>query len=77
MIDKAKNHTYIITINYFVRDNEGKLINQQRTFTSNHSITSNYFRKWLDEKLNTISDFAFMDEEYGTQYTVPIEDYCK
>lgn len=77
MIDKSKNHTYIITIHYFILNGEGVLKRQFKTFTSNHGIMSKPFKDFLDEKIKTIKGFHCLDEEWGEQYTVPLSDFCK
>jgi hypothetical protein len=75
MIDKTKNHVYIIKVIYYTRENKN-LVRHVDTYTSNHSIVSDKFRKWLDIKMEQIPNFAFLEEEWGEQYTVPLADFC-
>lgn len=77
MIDKSKNHTYIITIHYHIRNGEGVFKRQSKRFTSNHSLRSKPFQDFLADKLKGIKGFAFLDEEWGEQYTIPLSDFCK
>lgn len=76
MIDKSKNHTYVITIHYWTLNGEGMMNRQSKRFTSNHGIVTKQFKNFLDKKINEIKNFHSLDEEWGEQYTVPLNDFC-
>lgn len=78
MIDSTKNLCYIVTVNYLINNGAGRIKSRQQTFISLHSINTKKCEDFAIKKAKEDKQFRnFDDEDWLSQYTVPLSDYCK
>ena len=77
MLNKEKNHTYIIQINLLILDSSENLTEKQHIYTSNHAYKSTVFQAFLTEKIGQVEGFiSFADNAYK-QHTVAMRNFCE
>ncbi|MDY0395394.1 hypothetical protein ACFSMW_13365 [Virgibacillus halophilus] len=77
MIDSRKNLCYIVTVNYLAKNGVGETKSRCKTFVSLHSINTQRCQDFAKRKAKEDKQFHMFEEEWISQYTVPLSDYCK
>lgn len=77
MLNKQKNHTYIIQINLLILDQSNQLVEKQHIYTSNHAYKSKKFQSFLTEKMEQVEGFVSFADDAFKQYAVSINNFCE
>jgi len=77
LIDRKKNLCYIVTVDYFIKNGVGEIKQKQNLFISIHSVDTKKCQEFAKQKAKSDKQFHGLVEEWISQYTVPLLDYCK
>lgn len=77
MLDQMISHVFVIRVEYFIKNDDGKKTSKSMIFTSNYPAEDAFFQTYIKQRMKNEKNFLALAEGPFKQTLVPLTNFCR